>query len=478
MRPLIASTFADHVMKKEVPIERVIAANIIGAGYEQEAEMLVAMDRQQRWEYGDNLFYYGGVVESRRAEPFDENQKITPREVIVAELRAMKFQMMLTQPGMELAEWVKYTGPRGGEGWQNVETGEVTYGEKPGDVDESQEQQTLPGAKIDTSQRYTEGEVWNADIGITNMIREVTGNEDLFSLEDFYEWVAENGTEAHIREVHSRLATGPTPYEVTDDDVPYDFNVNNYEEFGRLPQMLEGDMHGVSAENMFIAQNGDNDRLFITNLNMDVNADARYEMKGAHNAVAASRLMAVMGEDTPEHHLVEGEYMAVEQSDGLDIRTHQEFYGKQAITDQRETIDRYAAHIAANIVLGNWDAHARNVFYKYGRYETIDLDMAMRDETPQHAMKMAARKFDNHLDYLYGYSSETDMKAERDEAAYLLSEELEYKAGQMQAWLTEDKKKSGISPDDLTDDQRESLEGMIQFINSGEHWQLIRDTVR
>jgi len=434
------------------------------------------MDYTETWEHGEDM------VQFNFEEPTFESSKVAPRlgpmEMHEAEYRALKKQLELSSSDIQLAQWVKYSGPRGGEGWQNVETGEVTYGEKPGDVDESQEQQTLPGAKIDTSQRYTEGEVWNADIGITNMIREVTGNEDLFSLEDFYEWVAENGTEAHIREVHSRLATGPTPYEVTDDDVPYDFNVNNYEEFGRLPQMLEGDMHGVSAENMFIAQNGDNDRLFITNLNMDVNADARYEMKGAHNAVAASRLMAVMGEDTPEHHLVEGEYMAVEQSDGLDIRTHQEFYGKQAITDQRETIDRYAAHIAANIVLGNWDAHARNVFYKYGRYETIDLDMAMRDETPQHAMKMAARKFDNHLDYLYGYRSETDMKAERDEAAYLLSEELEYKAGQMQAWLTEDEETAGISPDDLTDDQRESLEGMIQFINSGEHWQLIRDTVR
>jgi len=475
VRPQMAQTFGDIVLKREMPIEKVVLANFTGAGYDSEMEMLCAMDYTETWEHGEDM------VQFNFEEPTFESSKVAPRlgpmEMHEAEYRALKKQLELSSSDIQLAQWVKYSGPRGGEGWQNVETGEVTYGEKPGDVDESQEQQTLPGAKIDTSERYTEGEVWNGHIAIKEIIRSVTGNEDLTSLDDFYTWVEQHGTEADIREVHSRLASGPTPYDVTDDDVPDPkYNVNNYQEFGNLRQMLQGEMHGISADNMYVAENNRGDKLYITNLRKEIKHVAKFHVEEAHNAATASKLMGVMGEDTPYHHLVEGEYLAVEESHGVDLKTHLEMYHDSG-DDQRDTIDNYASHIAANVVLGNSDTHQRNVFYKYGRYETIDMDMALSAKHPQNVMEIAARKFETHLNYLYGYRSTQEAQAERAEAAYLLSEELEYRAGQMQAWLTEGEEAEGISPDDLTDDQRDAVESMIGYINSGEHWQLIRDIV-
>lgn len=35
---------------------------------------------------------------------------------------------------MSANEWVAYTGPRGGKGWQHTGTGEIVYGERPGDA--------------------------------------------------------------------------------------------------------------------------------------------------------------------------------------------------------------------------------------------------------------------------------------------------------------------------------------------------------
>jgi len=459
MRPMLADNFGDFILKEEVPIERVVAANFVGAGYDKEAEMLVAMDRKQLWGYGDKLFFTGP-----EADDFEDNETLSKKELAVGELRFIKQQ---------LSNNIQ----------QNVETGEVTYGEKPGDVDESQEQQTLPGAKIDTSQRFTRDDVWNSPVAISNIIREVSGNEDLDSLPEFYQWVQEEGTEADIREVHDRLATGPTPYDVTDDDVPdAKFNPNNYEEFGGLSDMLGGDMHGVNAGNMYIAKDGGK-RLFITNLNREISAypeggamspESLYfdrEVK-ADNAYVASKLMGIMQETAPEHHLQKNEFLAVEEYDGVPLSPVMSTMRKIRIQD---TLFAYGAHLGANAVIGNNDPHGKNVFLGYDGYATVDLDQAFSLKYPSVVIDNVTRKMSLQMEELFGYQPTEEEEEMIQNTAEAMTNAMSLKARYIDKWLNTGEEKNGISPDDLSKRQRHRLNKYIEYIRSGKHKDKIKE---
>lgn len=101
--------------------------------------------------------------------------------------------------GLMKAEWIPYQGPQGGEGWQNVESGEVDYGdEPPGDADVSPEDyyeantddlidaiETVTGNKVPDSWREASADELRIEIqdvaspeDLAQVIEELGSSED------------------------------------------------------------------------------------------------------------------------------------------------------------------------------------------------------------------------------------------------------------------------------------------------------------
>jgi len=136
--PNIANSFGEVLLKQEVPVEEVIHAHITGAGFGNELEIMLPMDKEMTWEVGENVFqteskYFTGGGR--------DDAKITEEELLQEEMKIYQTHNKVAQKNtLEVSkEWQEYEGPQGGEGWINTITGDRRYQEeKPGLTNDSE----------------------------------------------------------------------------------------------------------------------------------------------------------------------------------------------------------------------------------------------------------------------------------------------------------------------------------------------------
>lgn len=360
-------------------------------------------------------------------------------------------------------DWIRYRGPFGGEGWQNVETGEVRYVEEPpGDVaTEDQTQTTLPGEGYELpvdlkNPKWIDDMVTIGDVvedAITapdtrkNPRLEITqrweGDEYDGSVEGYLEatadWIRENGDGRDAARLQEELQRydGMSPWGEVDEDVPEHLNPENAEE---ITPLYETDAKtGVSSDAMMIADMGNGERVFLTNVNPDVPGDLGHgNSYGALAAEQSAKFLSELGVEVPDHKYVEGEYLAVAEANGRAIG---EYHGRVRMSE-----GEFTSFAATQLLVGNVDAHSHNVFYGYRGLEPIDLDFAGTNfhKEPKELGWALGKLFDTAVesDIHPPYSEE----AKRDFVENVRSE--------VQAWANSDSVKDALEAvenDKLTD---------------------------
>ena len=316
--------------------------------------------------------------------------------------------------------WVRYEGPRGGMGWQNSETGDVVYSEEaPGEVEEGAEDQTQTTLDTGTDAEINIKEPNWMDDGVARLAvyrslpeeayhgiveESDIGSEWSMSADEWIdgakEWIEANGDENDIKELNEYLDQYDTnaPWTAYSEEItaPDNMNPEKSEEMKAFNEM--GISGGISAESMWVADMGPNDRrLFITNVNDRVgSSEDEYEMRAAEQS---SKFLEAFGLTVPEHHYEEGEFLAVAEAEGTPVG------------DLLDRVDMdkhdYLEHSLATLMIGNRDAHEQNVFLNrtYSGYEltTIDLDLAGTDLTDQRS------SIENTLGQLFEVSVKLDL---------------------------------------------------------------------
>jgi len=293
-------------------------------------------------------------------------------------------------------DWIRYRGPFGGEGWQNVETGDVRYVEEPpGEVaTDEQVQTTLPGEGYDlpvdlsapkwVNEVGTVGEIiqdtlmgpesqGNPRIRITEMWSDGDYDESVDGyIEATADWITEHGDSRDAARFQEALQQydSVSPWGEVDADVPDHLNPENAEE---ITLLSETDANaGISAHSMMVAEMDSGDRVFLTNVNPHVPGDL--DAQGGRDAIAAEQAASFLEEldvAVPEHEYVEGEYLAVAEADGRAIG--------DTMGRVRVSKGEFASFAAKQLLVGNTDGHSENVFYGYNGLEPIDLDYAGSD---------------------------------------------------------------------------------------------------
>jgi hypothetical protein len=315
-------------------------------------------------------------------------------------------------------DWIRYRGPFGGEGWQNVETGDVRYvDEPPGEVaTEDQTQTTLPGEgfelPVDISKPKWIDEVGtvaeivqdtilppvNSDSNPRLEITDLWNDGDYeHTVEGFLEatadWIKENGDNRDAARFQEALQQhdGMSPWGEVEADVPDHLNPEKAEEI--TPLFETEAKGGISAESMMVAEMEHGDRVFLTNVNPDVAGDIG--ASSGWDALAAeqsSKFLDELGVEVPEHEYVEGEYLAVEEAKGMAIG---ETMGRVRVSK-----GEFTSFAATQLLVGNTDGHSHNVFYGYGGLEPIDLDLAGTDfeEQPREVAWALGKLFDTAVE--------------------------------------------------------------------------------
>jgi len=161
-------------------LDNAVMSTVTGQGFDEEHEVLRAEPQTSVYDAGEAL-----MMEAR-TDALDTNEDIRERggdlltqsddfirdastrsDIYIGWLESVKqwpsMQRRREEQGKALAraldggdKWRKYRGPRGGEGWQHVETGNVVYGpEKPGPGD-SRPEEVAPDAKQTPEQEYAQ----------------------------------------------------------------------------------------------------------------------------------------------------------------------------------------------------------------------------------------------------------------------------------------------------------------------------------
>lgn len=322
----------------------------------------------------------------------------------------------LTRKDFRLSkDWIRYQGPFGGEGWQNVQTGEVRYvDDPPGEVaQEGQVQTTLPGegyeitvdapnpqwldspdalesviaetisledsefnnpTRLDSDEPLFDdaGEAvrhyWQERSGRFDDLREYGTGFDGF-LEATQDWIEEFGNNEMAGKLQERLQeyNGVSPW--GENNAPDHLNPENAERVVPLSQTKAN--RGVSASAMMVADMPNGERVYITNVNEDLKTheiSAEFE-SDVIAAKEAADFLQVIGSETPEHYYEPGEFLAVAEANGTPLR---ETHGRLRHMNEED----FAAFAAKQLIAGNDDAHSENVFYGRDDLVCIDLDLA------------------------------------------------------------------------------------------------------
>lgn len=312
-------------------------------------------------------------------------------------------------------DWIRYRGPFGGEGWQNVETGEVRYvQEPPGEVaTDEQVQTTLPGEGYELPVDLSKPK-WIEDVGtVGEIVQETLLTPDMDrnprlvitemwdegdyeeSVEGYLEattdWIKENGDSRDAARFQEALQDydGMSPWGET--ETPDHLNPENAEE---ITPLFETDANGgISARSMMVAEMEHGDRVFLTNVNPDAPGDLNAE--DGWDALAAeqsAKFLDELGMDVPEHHYEEGEFLAVAEADGRAIG--------DTMGRVRVSKGEFSSFAATQLLVGNTDGHSENVFYGYNGLEVIDLDFAGTDfeEEPREVAWALGKLFDTAVE--------------------------------------------------------------------------------
>jgi len=381
-----------------------------------------------------------------------------------------------TKRGYRLSkDWIRYQGPFGGEGWQHVETGDVRYvDDPPGEVaQEGQTQTTLDtGAEIDTEfdlpnwfndevartavYHSLPDEAYEAiveyakegEIGYSN--QEVSGEYDLTGsqwLEGAGKWIEQHGDRSDVREMREYLDDYNTKSPWGETDAPDHLNP---EKAASVEKLWNTDADaGVSAESMMIAEMESGDRVFLTNVrnNIPGELDSEWEM----DAVAANetaKFLTAFGENVPEHHYEEGEFLAVAEANGAPI----DGPGRNDINERD-----FISYAAKQLLAGNRDAHSQNVFSAWEGLITIDLDLASK--------RMDSRELPEALGTLYDTAVEAGIyEPYSDEEADKFVEQVKKEA---ESWASGESVNEAL---EAIDDEkvRERIEFNVEQARKGE----------
>lgn len=346
-------------------------------------------------------------------EIFANGQRLLDIEDDLTDEKARQVAKRMTPARPYHKEWIPYEGPRGGEGWLDPARGEVRYtDDPPGEREVGSEGQTQTTLDTGTQPEFEiEEPRWLTDevarISVYRALGEDVYDEilarynrgELMEYEDppyrevdefdlsaemwlggAKQWIEDEGTGEHAAALQQHLDQYDTtsPWGAYTDDIsaPAHLNPENADEI--VPFHETGIDGGISAESMWIAKMDSGDRVFVTNVNDKVGPDERGdEMQAAEDAAA---FLTELGYSTPEHHYEEGQFLAVEEVDGDPVGNVQLGHGGPPINERT-----YIEFAAAQILIGNRDAHSTNVFIDWMENEpvAIDLDRAGYDLTRQ-----------------------------------------------------------------------------------------------
>jgi len=397
----------------------------------EPTEPQVAAEALRRAASIDSFYETGPMrdfVADMRGRGVDEPFLESVVEAAVGENPALQdheFDEIMEGPA-DAKSWVPYTGPQGGEGWREVDSGRVVYGEEPpgGIVDPSDlsdegvqriadEAGVEPEDVRETLERLSGGDGgvsrddkealeefvdewfsmdemtggrdfrvmygWMSDVDGADIPDEAPGEDDLdeHTGEALAEWLADQGAAAPPEYADE----GPFSGFDGSDRVPETMDPRNAEETNRLSDVVPEDESGRSVDSMYVAEGvpdgeGGERRLFVTNTNPD-RGEAQDDREGQNAVAGSAGFNASPAIEAPEYAHEPGEFWVAEEADG-EPASRKDW---TSLGDTPEDAKWEVVELSASaMVLGAWDMHADNVFVTSdGELSPVDLDLAGAD---------------------------------------------------------------------------------------------------
>lgn len=389
------------LLKKEIPVDRVMLSSHTSDLSEAESEVIVMHEEVEEYSPDqivpkDQIDNEKLIDEALQIADDTEALETVKKSSEPIRIEAEEFDphwLHRDPPGDDQfrKDWVPYKGPFGGEGWQNPQSGEVRYtDDPPGEVETTEQTQTaLPGSNFDVPVDMPNPEWIDSYRDIKPLIDTDTYEEiyDYFArgdydsnLDDFIEaaedYVTENGDIDVAIELSEALSnwTGDNPWSGSEisDDVPLWADPTEMEDL--TPLWETGEATGISADSMAVMENKHFNDVYMTNLNPALEPagfDAEDDMS-AIRAVSGEEFMKELGMEVPNHYHEEGQFFAVEEVEGPPMSV----LGHHRAKPSNDQYDRFAA---SQILMGNVDAHSDNVLYGFDGLQPIDLDLAGHD---------------------------------------------------------------------------------------------------